>query len=208
MMMKHLLWKDARALQPLVVAIVICITAINLLLWLITSGEPNSSSSEGLFVVIWILMPNLAALGAPAILVGGEEEKGTLRWLRTLPVHWSKVANAKLLVSIGAIALVWVTASLALLVARLRFSLDITGNGFTFFHLSEGSAYTDSVLSLGGLTYLMFFNLLLLLLGFVTAYSFRSPLTALLAVIPAIVLTTVAFGAASRLIVLGEILDR
>ena len=46
-----------------------------------------------------------------------KEESGTLSWLRTLPLRWQNVADSKFLVSLAGLALAWVIASLALLLA-------------------------------------------------------------------------------------------
>ena len=56
-------------------------------------------------------MPNLVAIGAPAMLVGHEEECGTLDWMRALPVHWTKVVDSKFLVAIIAVGLTWFIAT-------------------------------------------------------------------------------------------------
>lgn len=70
MMMQRLLWKGKISIEPLVLAILVGIAAFNLLVALIV---PRFSAADA-FVSVWILMPNLVALGAPALLIGTEEE--------------------------------------------------------------------------------------------------------------------------------------
>lgn len=191
MMMRHLLWKDGMAIKPLVEAILIGIVAIYLALALMLTWL-GTNDSASLYVSIWVLMPNLVALGAPALLVGGEEENGTLSWLRTLPVSWQKVADAKLLVALGAVAIAWLVSSLCLFFVMASVVPNSTG-------------YADSMLNVGGVSFLMFFSLLLLLCGFITAYLFRSPVAGLIAVVPVIAVATTLSTEVGRWILTGDI---
>lgn len=206
MAMKHLLWKDARTIQPLIIALVFGIVLINVIVLMVMLMDRNQSASP--FVSLWILMPNLLALGAPALLVGTEEETGTLGWLRTLPVSWRKVADAKLVVAGLSLLIVWVVATLVLFLVRVRFSNPLEMANLSFFRMSENTAYTDQILSVSGIAYLMFFSCLLLLCGFITAYLFRSALAALIAVVPLIACVSVSIGAIGRLVVVGDLFDR
>ncbi len=190
MMMRHLLWKDGMTIKPLIQAILIGIVAIFFVLALMLAWlEPGDEAS--MYVSIWVLMPNLLALGAPALLVGGEEESGTLSWLRTLPVSWQKVADAKFVVALGAVAIAWLASSLCL--------------SFVMVSLAPRSTpYADSMLSISGVCFLMFFSLLLLLCGFITAYLFRSPVTGLIAVVPLIGVISFLSTEVGRWILTGD----
>ncbi len=185
MMMRHLIWKDAQTIRPLVIAIAIGIVGLHLmmlLLFAMTDAGVNDIASG--LVSLWILMPNLVALGAPSLLVGGEEESGTLNWLRTLPVSWQKVIDSKFLVAWGAVVATWLAASVVLVIA-----LAATGSL---------SGDMRDIVTFANVLYLAFFSMLLLSTGFALAYLFRSPVTALIAVIPAIaVLNGLALGVGS-----------
>ena len=66
--MRSLLWKDAKSLWPLLIAACAGVFAINLI------AAIGSWWTEGRLVLethvaIWIFIPNLVALGAPAMLV-------------------------------------------------------------------------------------------------------------------------------------------
>lgn len=174
MIMKHLLWKDAVAIRPLFMMILFGIAA-SFTLCLFASAWASESSVTAAYASFWILMPNLVALGAPAILVGTEEESGTLGWLRTLPVPWIRVAHSKFLIGLGAVLLTWALSSITLVAARMTFAVANT------------PIYRDWT-SLAGVNYLLTFSLLLLVCGFITAYLFRSPVTGLVVVVPLILL--------------------
>lgn len=184
MMLRHLLWKDTMVVRPLIVAIVIGIVVINATILLLTLAIAGEASAD-IFVSFWALMPNLVALGAPALLIGGEEESGTLAWLRTLPVSWKRLADSKFLVGIGAVVLAWLASSLVLMLMLAVIGSPAPGR---FGPSAVSTHYADSMLSVGGICYLMFFSTLLLICGFVTAYLFRSPVAGLVAVVPLICL--------------------
>ncbi len=114
---KSLLWKDGKSLQSLVLAIWIGILLFNLIVFVI--GVWADGPTLGGYISVWLLMPNLVALGAPAMLVGTEEESGTLDWLRTLPVAWQKVIDSKFVAALAAVLATFLFASLFVLIARL-----------------------------------------------------------------------------------------
>ena len=172
--MRSLLWKDAKSLWPLLIAACAGVFAINLI------AAIGSWWTEGRLVLethvaIWIFIPNLVALGAPAMLVGGEEESGTLAWLRTLPVAWQKVVDSKLIVSIAAWLVTWVLSTLVLSVFYVACDF-------------RNTALVNDLTNSMGVSYMLFFGAVLLLYGFVMAYTFRSPITGLV-----ILLFTVPF---------------
>lgn len=98
-MIRHLLWKDVVTLKLLFVAVSISIFVAAVCLVIVSMADRDSSYSNH-FASCWLLMPNLLALGAPAILVGSEEEQGSLSWLKTLPVRWQSIADSKLLIAL------------------------------------------------------------------------------------------------------------
>ena len=88
--MRRLIWKDVVTIKPLILAAAIAVVVINLLLHLI---YPEHDPNRGWSIQMWILIPNIVALGAAAMLVGTEEDNGTIAWLRTLPIRWQSQAN-------------------------------------------------------------------------------------------------------------------
>ena len=166
----RLLWKDAKTLQPLSIALLAGIVGLNFLIP-IGSWLTDSRYSLTPYTMIWILLPNLMALGAPAMLVGGEEETGTLQWLRTLPASWQNIVDSKFVAAFLGLSVVWLIASVAMFTVYLNWSGSV-------------SLTADEMLSAWGVCKLLFFSCLLLLMGFGSAYLFRSPITALIALVP------------------------
>lgn len=195
MIMRHLLWKDAMAIKPLMVAVVLGMLGIYAGLILVTGATMTPTTATTFFVSFWILMPNLVALGAPALLVGGEEENGTLGWLRTLPVSWQRVSDSKFIVALAAVAIAWAVSSLLMFIATHLLELGVNPNqGGRYGPTNMRTPFAQDMLRPTGIAYLLFFSGLLLLSGFVTAYTFRSPVAGLIAVVPLIaVLNAVAY---------------
>ncbi|MDV6032999.1 MAG: hypothetical protein F9B45_23520 [Phycisphaera sp. RhM] len=185
--MRRLIWKDARTLAPLAIATLVTIFGFNTLLWLLAEAvmDVDNQTRLGLSRMIWIVLPNLLAFGAPALLVGGEEESGSLTWLKTLPVSWRGVALSKLLVALAALVAVWILASVSywlqwtILPDHVIAWAENTRNAPDWSAVAVFSQWV--------------FSLALLLTGFSLAYWFRSPINALLAVLPAMVVFAIAF---------------
>ncbi|MEM8670249.1 MAG: hypothetical protein AAGG48_22175 [Planctomycetota bacterium] len=171
-MMRHLFWKDTNAVRPLLLAILVGIIAL-FAIFFTASAWLGAGEVTTAYASFWILMPNLVALGAPAILIGTEEENGTLGWLRTLPVHWTAIAHSKFLVALFSVLVAWMVSSIAMAFASSTFAVAAT-------------PMVQDWTSPAGITYLLTFSLLLLLSGMITAYSFRSPVSGLIAVVPLI----------------------
>lgn len=171
MFTKQLLWKDAASIRSLVIAAVAGTLVMNLVV--LVFHFLDSSSPSTAFTSIWVLMPNLVALGAPALLVGGEEESGTLSWLRTLPVRWSEIVDSKFVVALGGVGITWLAASLMYVMMLPS--------------VSNTTSMTRELSEVSGVLHLMFFSVLLLITGFSTAYLFRSPIAALITLIPIII---------------------
>lgn len=170
--MRRLVWKDIITIKPLVLAGAICVVLFNLLALMI--WHVNDGSTVDLFqasIAMWIAMPNFVALGAAAMLVGTEEDSGTMNWLRTLPVRWQQVAAAKLSVAVAAVLLTTVLSTLVFWLIYLRWE-------FAGIPSVSGDINVWSVLVSA------FFTLLLLLLGFVATYLIRPPVMALIALVP------------------------
>ncbi len=172
--LRHLIWKDWRTVRPLAVAVI----AFSIVMNGVAAILPEANLEVAF--AIWILTPNLAALGAPAMLVGTEGDAKTLDWLRTLPPSWRRIADAKLLVAVGLVGCVWIAASGMLWLQWLSFPPNVSP--------SPRSPQAETAGVLGSL----YFSGLLLLCSFVTAYAFRSPVSGILAVVPLITAAAVA----------------
>ena len=181
--MQKMLWKDAKALWPLVQAILFGIVAFNLL-GLLASKVMHTPDTYQIYMAFWMLMPNLVAIGAPALLVGGEEESGTFAWLRTLPVTWQRIVDSKFIVSIIAVLGTWLVSSI------IAFALCYSSTGgmrsVSGSHLDAAELLLDAaeLLSFGGIAHVVFMSLTLLATGFAIAYLIRSPITALIVLVP------------------------
>ncbi|MCS7470539.1 hypothetical protein NZK35_28135 [Stieleria sp. ICT_E10.1] len=185
--MQRLIWKDARTLAPLAIATLAAIFGFNALLWLMAEAvmDVENQTRLGLSRMIWIVLPNLLAFGAPALLVGGEEESGSLTWLRTLPMSWRGVALSKLLVAFAALVAGWILASMLYWLQWAVLPDHVIAWAENSRNVPDWSAV--AVFSQ------WVFSLALLLTGFILAYWFRSPINALLAVLPAMVVFAIAF---------------
>ncbi|MCO8124451.1 hypothetical protein NHH03_22115 [Stieleria sp. TO1_6] len=175
--MQRLLWKDSRTLAPLAIAIIAGVVMVGFLqCMMLPTMRLNANDRLWVTYGIWILLPNLFALGAPALLVGGEQESGSLAWLRTLPIDYRWIVLSKFVVAAAGLLFVFVLSTisfrfqLSLFPSHLLQQLESSGQNIDRFDLQfVGQAYFSSVL---------------LLTSFTMAYLFRSPVTALVAVVP------------------------
>ena len=190
-MISQLLWKDAMTIRALLLAVLVGIFGATACLFVVSPMMSDMNVSN-LFVSFWVLMPNLFAIGAPAILIGNEEEQGSLSWLKTLPVRWQSIADAKILVAVAGLIICWIISSLCLITGCVLLTENLT-------------SYAVRMVSLGGVAHLANFSLMLLWLGFVTAYWFRSPVAGLVAVVPLIGGFTYLSDLLERLILTGQL---
>ena len=178
-----LLRKDSRLILPLVRVAAISIMLCNLLLFVFWQYAPPTwtlypRTFVGISVFLWALAPGLVAFGAAAMLVGTEEDSGTLFWLRSLPVSWQRIASSKLIVALIAFASIWILATLIL---------------WLLSHGWEERLQPSPAEQALAASSLLFFDLLLLLLGFVVAYLVRNPLIGLLLLVPLTIFVGSAF---------------
>lgn len=185
--MQRLIWKDARTISPLFYAMVIAILAFNGLIALYFPADDLSDARERFQLArsVWILLPNLLAFGAPAMLIGGEEESGSLAWLRTLPASWISVSTSKLVVAFTGLAALWAFSSFLYWLHAAISPENVIEHAKSFGFAPDWSA--PAVLTQ------LCFSAALLLTSLCLSYFFRSPINALLAVLPAMVLFTVVF---------------
>ena len=179
-----LLRKDCRLILPLVQVAAISILLCNSLLFVFWQyASPNWTLDPRAFVslsvFLWVLAPGLVAFGAAAMLVGTEEDSGTLLWLRSLPVSWQRIASSKLIVAVVAFSSTWILATLMLWLLSHGWEERLRPTA-----ANQALAASSS----------LFFDLLLLLLGFVVAYLIRNPLLGLLLLVPFTVFVGIAFG--------------
>lgn len=194
MVLQRLIWKDARLVQPLVLAIVAAILVAPLLIaFSVAFSGMTTLSAAGVLIAFWMLFPNLVALGAPAMLIGTEEESGTMGWMRTIPVRWQSVATSKLVVSIGALLIAYLFASGV---------LWISSGWWPAFGNSTAAPFDLVYVSGLGLLMSIFFSVNLLLCGLVITSLMRSPVGGILLVVPAIIFLT-AYSSHAIDVVLG-----
>ncbi|WP_149495594.1 ABC-2 transporter permease [Roseiconus lacunae] len=113
----RLLWKDYRLLRSLAIAAPLSTLGFFILLELISHLVPlGRSDTLGGATAIWSFVPFLVAFGAPALLIGSEEDSGSLAWLRTLPANWKPIIASKFLVSFGCLMWSWLIGTLLLFV--------------------------------------------------------------------------------------------
>ncbi|QDT05555.1 hypothetical protein K227x_39560 [Rubripirellula lacrimiformis] len=177
---QRLVWKDGLMIKPLLLAIGIAILAAPLLVAFVSAtSDDGGRAAMVIAVMMWVLLPNLVAIGAPAMLIGTEEETGTFRWLRTLPLRWQLIADSKLLVSALAVAGAWLLASCSLWICiwALPHSDQHVARAF------------PGMLTMTGVLQAMFFSATLLLIGFASSYALRSPVAALVALLPIVSIT-------------------
>jgi hypothetical protein len=181
--LQRLIWKDARLVQPLVLAMLAAILVTPLLIALsMTVSDMAATDAAGVAISFWMLFPNLVALGAPAMLVGTEEDTGTMGWMRTIPVRWQSVATSKLIVGIAAVAIAYLVASGVLWIQSLSWPVVRDASVAPF-----GYEWLSGI----GLAMTLFFSFNLLFCGLITASVLRSPVGGILAVVPVIITLTV-----------------
>ncbi|MCC9600821.1 ABC-2 transporter permease [Stieleria sp. JC731] len=173
----RLLWKDYRLIRTLALAACVASLGFFLLLQFAVLTTPVSNTDVTSFAhVIWAFIPFLVAFGAPAILIGGEEESGSLKWLGTLPANWKQITHSKFIIAATCLALSWLVGSLLL---WIFFKLNQYELNLRFS--SEQKIAMGELLVAIGLISLSYGCLFCSLLA---GYLFRSPVVGLMACIP------------------------
>lgn len=193
--LQRLMWKDARALFTLTTATLLAVLGFNALLVLADVMIRLDGQAREMFtVMIWLLTPMLVAMGAAPVLVGGEEESGSLAWLRSLPTSWLQIVTSKLLVSAAVLVSLWCVATLcaAGVSVLLRISWD---------RLSPASGPGEPIAIMVAGVFAL--GLGVMLVSFMTSFAFKSPITALIMVIPLLVGALIVFGYVNRFLLLS-----
>jgi hypothetical protein len=174
-----LIWKDARSIRSLVIAMLVGLFGFHLLVILtLWSDPPKDDTVSSLIGSISIMLPWLYALGAGPMLVGTEKETGTFGWLRTLPVGWAVITSSKLLVAlVGLVGIGLVSAAIYL------FQVFLWGDV-----VSEDFSATSPVQTGLVIATLLWWIVTVMIVGFTTSMLFRSPIAAVLVVLPAMLL--------------------
>ncbi|WP_164102871.1 hypothetical protein [Candidatus Laterigemmans baculatus] len=162
----RLLWKDGWVIWPL--ALALC--GIAVLLYLLVPLLPGNHSP--IYSAWLLLFPNLFALGAPQLQVGQEEESRTFYWTRSLPIPWRTAFASNVLTAILGLATVWIVCGLATYLAYRSGDFS-TQSSFAYQGMWSADLYR--VITFSGL---------LLGLGYLCSWYFRSPIVALIAVVP------------------------
>ncbi|MCC9657288.1 ABC transporter permease [Rhodopirellula halodulae] len=181
--MSHLIWKDFQMLKPLAIAAAIGILALYGLAVLRSSVDPVADPDLITLSVLWVLVPNLVALGVPPMSLGTENEERTLDWLRTLPVKWWQVLLSKMLVGFAA----WFFA-LLLATACFVLSYVVLRGGWSWQRVS-------TINGMESLIELLAYSVGLLLCGWVAALLVRNPIGSVLLVLPFILGVTLLWNA-------------
>ncbi len=177
----RLAWKDAALVWPILAVIVAATVVFNALILAAWYVDPQQAITMIEFATITsCLLPGVLAFGLPAMLIGTEQESGTLNWLRSLAVPRRLVINSKVLVAVVSLAIAW---AFGFVVSRLVYFVLQP----VFVAENLHSANTISAITL-------YLTLQLLLTGFITCYLFRSPITGLLAAVPAMILVAIFDG--------------
>jgi hypothetical protein len=156
---RRLCWKELRQLLPLVGLLLLVGTGLQILAWL----APFGGRMPWRDAAALLGMPGLFAAGVGALLVGQEKESRTLDWLRSLPLPASDVVGIKLIIGLLGLLLVWL----------FSVGLGWATGGLTSIRDGEGSEWLWPLHSL-----------FLLLVGYATAWKFRSSMMALMLVVP------------------------
>jgi ABC-type transport system involved in multi-copper enzyme maturation permease subunit len=176
--LRYLCWKETRQVLPLVWMQLVLGIGFQLLFAL----QHNKTFTPHL--LLFAGMPSLFALGVGSLLVGQEKERRTLDWLRSLPVAAGDVLRVKLAVGFVALVAVWALTLLLLalfVLPRHPWHVAMRSHAGQF---DPGWEFLFPLQS-------VFF----LLAGFATAWTFRSSLVGLLAVIPVALLpVAISFG--------------
>jgi ABC-type transport system involved in multi-copper enzyme maturation permease subunit len=171
----RLLWKDALMVRSLVLIAAGMIVIGFLGIEFAHRWEPiDSNDQQALLVLVWFASPFVVAFGVPALLIGSEQESGTISWLRTLPISRGKVIYSKLLVGFTAVMLTWLISTIAAFnLSVFSLLLDRGGGGDAWIVPLMATAMVSIVL---------------LLVGFALSYWLKSPIAVLILVLPTFVL--------------------
>jgi len=156
---QRLCWKEYRQLLPLVIMLAV----IGLLFqFLIALQDPIEARIQSVF---FLGLPGLFAAGVGALLVGQEKETRTLYWMASLPIVKQDIVTVKLVAGAVGLAAVWVISTLLLLLT----------NAFSRYDVLR-------VIDID-LPYGILYSIFLLLIGFATAWTFRSTFVGLLVLV-------------------------
>lgn len=145
MMLKHsplrvLVWKDVSVLLPLALGLAGLLVVLALVA-MTTMSDPRNILDHCV-----ILFPNLVALGAPILLLGHEEETGTLNWQRALPVNWRVVWASKWLAAGFVTLIVCAVAAIVSWIGSTQWGLLPDGVGNKGFEAYRALSFTCMLL--------------------------------------------------------------
>ncbi len=113
--LRRLVWKEVRQIQPLVVLLFVLGLLLHTLVLLSGSDwRGNFQYAQVQHFYVFLGLPGLFAVGVGALLVSQEKEQRTMFWLASLPISPHRIVMTKLLISLGALAVVWTLSGLAL----------------------------------------------------------------------------------------------
>ena len=162
LVLRRLCWKEYRQLMPLVV--MLAVVALILQSFILINGRGLHNTWLPLY--FFFGLPGLFAAGVGALLVGQEKESKTLYWMASLPVQKQDIIRVKFLAGLVGLVTIWGISFLLLLLSG-GLSTDYGRVSLAEIDLVRGALYT----------------LFLLVLGFATAWCFRSTFVGLLVLV-------------------------
>ncbi|TWT89216.1 ABC transporter permease [Neorhodopirellula pilleata] len=182
-----LLWKDARLAAPMWTVAMLGTAGLFLLAAMLRWYLGEWVVERSAFSALWVLLPNLIALGLPAALISGENDDRTLDWLRTIPISHRIVVASKMLISLAA----WLTV---LVWTSLWFAISHA----VFVFRDTPIITTDEIAPLIG------YGLALLGCGLIAAWWVRRPIVAILVTAAMIVAVSVFANLGVRWMLVGD----
>jgi len=158
---QRLIWKSLRQSVSLLVTLLLLVSIMSYITASLSRADVGTIASQMI-----ILVPILFSVGAGAVLISFDRDAKAMDWLKSLPVRWYQVAFTPVVVATGLLVLLWFLVYLFYLSIRSPFGLDARDD------------------YLPGMLYIASHSFYLLLCGFASAWIFRSPLPALLGIVP------------------------
>lgn len=101
--LQQALWKDYRAIAPMLLTIILCTIGLQLLLVSIWDYSNPVKAQELIPLTLFVMaIPFVVLLGCTGVLIGSERESHTWNWCSSLPIDWRISLLSKLTVTLVA----------------------------------------------------------------------------------------------------------
>ncbi len=162
LVIRRLCWKEYRQLWPLIAMLAVMGFLLQFFLAI------NRFGNEGATLPLYFFygLPGLFAAGVGALLVGQEKESRTLYWIASLPIYKQDIIRIKFLAGFAGLVAVWI----------LSFVMMLLTGGLSNEFGTISMAEID-------LAQAVLYSIFLLVLGFATAWGFRSTFVGLLVLV-------------------------